>query len=129
MDRIGTPRQIGAAVRQKRKAMGLTQQQAAAKAGVARSFVNRVEMGASTSVYPEKLLALLAALNLGLVIVDLDADHNESTLDLDPASPSQQLDEETRRLLAQAASSFQLDPTLLDPPPHMAFSRSEGDER
>lgn len=61
-------RQIGQAIRKRRKELGLTQSELAEKAHVDRSFVIRIESGKSKSLYPEKLLQVLHALDLKMVI-------------------------------------------------------------
>lgn len=64
MKTITTARQIGQAIRENRLAHAMTQQQLADAAGVSRGFISRIEKGASTAVYPEKLLNVLAAVGL-----------------------------------------------------------------
>lgn len=68
MSEIATPRQIGAAIREERQRKGLTQQQLADRADVSRGFVNRLEKGSAAAVYPEKLFAVLSALDLRMVL-------------------------------------------------------------
>lgn len=72
MKKITSARQIGQVIRKKRTALGLTQQQLADVAHVSRGFINRIEKGASTAVYPDKLLDVLKALDLSLLIENHD---------------------------------------------------------
>lgn len=74
MIQIETARQIGAAVRKERKRQGLTQQQLANVADVSRALISRLEKGAATALYPEKLLAVLDAVGLSLFIGDSQTD-------------------------------------------------------
>lgn len=68
MKKITSARQIGQVIRKKRTALGLSQQQLADAAHVSRGFINRIEKGASTAVYPDKLLDVLKALSLSLLV-------------------------------------------------------------
>ena len=61
-------RQIGQTIRKRRKELGLTQSELAERAHVDRSFVIRIESGKSKSLYPDKLLQVLHALDLKMVI-------------------------------------------------------------
>lgn len=63
---IEIPRMIGQVVRRRRDELGATQQELADASGVSRGFVNRLEAGTATSVYPEKLLAVLDALGISM---------------------------------------------------------------
>lgn len=72
MQKIVTSRQIGQCVNARRKALELTQLELATRAGVSRAFVNRLEAGSATAVYPEKLLAVLNALGLSLCVIGPD---------------------------------------------------------
>lgn len=65
---IEIARQIGQAVRKQRKALGLTQNELAEKAHVDRSLIIRIESGEAKSLYPEKLLNVLHALDLKMAI-------------------------------------------------------------
>lgn len=70
MKQIVLARQIGLVVRRKRQKLGMTQQQLADAAGVSRGFIIRLEKGVSVAVYPEKLLEVLAELDLSLWVAD-----------------------------------------------------------
>lgn len=65
---IEIARQIGQAIRKQRTASGLTQSQLAEKAHVDRSLIIRMESGEAKSLYPEKLLSVLHALDLKMLI-------------------------------------------------------------
>lgn len=78
MKKITSARQIGQVIRKKRTALGLSQQQLADAAHVSRGFINRIEKGASTAVYPDKLLDVLKALSLSLLVEGQNAPQPES---------------------------------------------------
>ena len=69
MTAITTPRQIGAAVRDQRRQLGMTQQQLADAAGVSRGFVARLDKGAATAIYPQKLIDVLGAVGMAISLV------------------------------------------------------------
>lgn len=75
MENIRTVRQIGQAIREKRLQQGLTQQELADVSHVSRSLIVRLEKGAATALYPEKLIGILGALGLHLALV---SDQNEN---------------------------------------------------
>lgn len=62
---------LGAALRAKRRAAGLTQAELAERAGCRRQTVLSIESGESAKTHV--LLGLLAALGLGLAVVDAEA--------------------------------------------------------
>lgn len=70
MRTISSARQIGRAIRDKREALSMTQQQLSDAAGVSRGFISRIEKGASAAVYPDKLLNVLKTLGLTMQIAD-----------------------------------------------------------
>lgn len=72
-----TPTEIGAAVRQARKAMGLRQDEFAAAAGVGLRFLVELERGKPT-IQLGRALAVLAAAGLDLQLVGRPT-HPEST--------------------------------------------------
>lgn len=100
MKKISSARQIGQVIRKKRTTLGLTQQQLADASGVSRGFINRIEKGTSTAVYPNKLLDVLSALNLSLQIED-DGPSSECDLPLS-----------TGASLPQPQIAKTIDPTL-----------------
>lgn len=63
-DTIRLPDELGAQLRQKREALGLSKSELAAKAGKVREVVYRLETGEDTTV--SSLLAVLGALGLSL---------------------------------------------------------------
>ncbi len=65
---IHIARQIGQAVRKQRNALGFTQHELAEKAHVDRSLIVRIESGEAKSLYPDKLLSVLHALDLRMTI-------------------------------------------------------------
>lgn len=68
--RLRTPRDLGAAVRDERRARGLTQAELARTAGVSREWLIGVEQGKRPRAELEKILVVLAALELPLSIDD-----------------------------------------------------------
>lgn len=79
MEQIQRARQIGMVVRDERTQQGMTQQQLADVAGVSRGFVARLEKGAATAIYPEKLLDVLHALGLSLLLKRPESEQQAST--------------------------------------------------
>ncbi|MDO4291453.1 MAG: helix-turn-helix domain-containing protein [Eggerthellaceae bacterium] len=78
MQEIRTARQIGAAVRNRRKELSITQQHLADAANVSRGFVNRLEKGAATAVYPDKLIDVLSTVGLSLYVTDAASSPSEN---------------------------------------------------
>ena len=72
---IRTPREIGAALRARRRAQGLTQLQIAEAAGVSRAFVSDLERGDRSGAELARVLAVIRALDLA---VDLTAQEPRS---------------------------------------------------
>jgi len=68
---VTAPAELGNAVRTARGAMGLTIREAAERARVGKRFVLEVEQG-KTSARLDKVLALMAAVNLLAIIVPLE---------------------------------------------------------
>lgn len=66
---IVTPRQVGLAVRDKRREDGLTQKQLAKRAGVSERLVVALELGDATGIRLDKLLQVLEALDLSLAVL------------------------------------------------------------
>lgn len=70
--RIQTPQRLGAAIRDARRAAGLTQVQLAAKAGVSRAWLIEIEAGVSERAELGKVLATVRALDLRLELSPAD---------------------------------------------------------
>lgn len=79
---IRIPRQLGQCIRAKRTELGLTQDALAARVGVSRSTVYRLEIGTTTSLYPAKLLAVLKALGLELRVEEASAQEGPGAAEL-----------------------------------------------
>jgi len=68
-----TVRELGEAVAERRRALGLKQGDVAAQAGVAQAALSRFERGKLAEFGSRKLLAVLAALGMELQFVDMGA--------------------------------------------------------
>lgn len=80
-----TVRDLGAAVRQKRREAGLTQQTLADAAGVSRQWLSRIESGKNPSAELRKVLDLLGALGLAVDLVAVPkSDFEDEDPDEDP---------------------------------------------
>ena len=77
---VYTARDLGAAARQKREALGLTQQAVAAAAGVTRDWLLDFEAGAPGASLG-RVFTVLNTLRLHLTLVDSPEDESGSTLD------------------------------------------------
>lgn len=75
-----TERQLGAAIRQARTEAGLTQSELAELAGVSRAFVSGMESASRPGAELRRVLAILRALELGIVL-ERDHDDFESALE------------------------------------------------
>lgn len=84
---ITSARQIGQAIRAKRKALSLTQQQLADAANVSRGFIARIEKGAAVAVYPQKLLDVMDVLDLTLRIESPRSIETDDSKDSSEPSP------------------------------------------
>lgn len=73
---LDMPRQAGIYVRQAREANGLTQGQLAKMAGVSKRTLVSLELGDSTGIQLDKLLAVLNAAGLGLAVVEKGVPHS-----------------------------------------------------
>lgn len=65
-----TTRRIGGIVRERRKNLGLTQRELAARAGVSERLVVSLELGDAPGIRVDKLLLVLEALGLSLSVTD-----------------------------------------------------------
>ena len=65
---IASPRNSGIAIRQRRKALGLTQVQLAKQAHVSERTLISIELGDAHGAQVDKILALLSALGLKMTI-------------------------------------------------------------
>ena len=68
-------------LRDLRKAIGLTQDELATKAGVTRATVNRLERGRPASIEFETVRQLAAALNASTLVVFASLEASKSTAD------------------------------------------------
>lgn len=114
---ITTSRQIGHALREKRRALGMTQQELADAASVSRSLVMRLEKGSATALYPEKLFGILDALGLQLVLTDGASQASPAQATCNGEAGSSTADDRARRtdLVRTTLSRFTLDEKLLEP--------------
>lgn len=109
MEQIQRARQIGANVRDERVRQGMTQQQLADAAGVSRGFIARLEKGAATAIYPEKLLDVLHALGLSLLL-KRPADGQRTDASASKSTSAKRTDlAENIMSLYQTSSSIDLD--------------------
>lgn len=65
--------ELGAAVAERRRALGMKQGEVAARAGVAQGALSRLERGRLAEFGSRKLLAVLAALGMELQFVEMGA--------------------------------------------------------
>ncbi|MDH6238582.1 helix-turn-helix domain-containing protein [Cryobacterium sp. CG_9.6] len=80
METVFTARDLGAAVRQRREALGLTQRALADAAGVSRETVLAFEAG-KAGVSLGRVFTLLSALHLALHVADAPDGDDSTTLD------------------------------------------------
>ena len=69
--RVMAPRDLGAAVRSRRQVLGWSQTELAARAGVSRRWVGRLETGANPGAELQRVQSVLAALGAGLAVMDV----------------------------------------------------------
>lgn len=77
---------IGAAVRERRRAAGLTQEDAAHLCGVSVPFMNQLERGSRPGLSITRVLQVCAQLGLGLTIAPADG-RRDPRIDPSKASP------------------------------------------
>ena len=82
-----TVRDLGAAVRDARRQVGLSQQVLADRAGVPRQWVSRLETGSNPGAELRKVLDLLAALDLMVVLEPVPQTSDDLFDDLFESSP------------------------------------------
>lgn len=82
---------LGASIRRERKALGLTQEALAEKAGCRRATIIEIESGGNVSLY--KLMPVLGALGKGLNVVDAHVEADR----LSEIFGEEDGDQETRR--------------------------------
>lgn len=80
-------RDLGAAVRDARRQVGLSQQALADRAGVPRQWVSRLETGSNPGAELRKVLDLLAALDLMVVLEPVPQPSEDPFDDLFESSP------------------------------------------
>jgi transcriptional regulator with XRE-family HTH domain len=66
---LSTVRDLGAALQRRRVELGLSQEQLCRKAGVARSWLSKLETGKHPGAEVQKVLDVAAALDLSLTLV------------------------------------------------------------
>lgn len=65
--------ELGVAVAERRRSLGMTQLDVAARAGVSNELLSRLERGKLAELGARKLLAVLAALGMELQFVEMGA--------------------------------------------------------
>ena len=78
---IKTPRELGAALRARRRAQALTQLQLAEMAGVSRAFVSELERGDRSGAELARVLAVIRALDLTIDLAVQEPRSFESVLE------------------------------------------------
>lgn len=68
--RVSRPHQIGPAVRDARKTLGLTQAEVAERAGVSRRFVSELEAGTRPGAEFTRVLAVLSAVGREILVAE-----------------------------------------------------------
>ena len=78
---IRTPGELGAALRARRRAQGMTQLQVAEAAGVSRAFVSDLERGDRSGAELARVLAVIRALDLAVDLVAQEPRSFEAVLE------------------------------------------------
>lgn len=81
--RISRPHQIGPAVRDARKRLGLTQAQVAERAQVSRRFVSELEAGTRPGAEFARIVAVLGAVGRELLVAEARSPRPDPFADLD----------------------------------------------
>lgn len=83
---IDIPRMAGQHVRRRRKELGMTQTELARAAGVSLRTITYLELGDSAGIRLDKLMAIAAALDMRLALVDAPDTKGTSSVDADIAA-------------------------------------------
>lgn len=81
---LTTVRELGAALQARRVELGLTQAQLCQRAGVARSWLSRLEAGRHPGAETQKVLDVLAMLGLSVVLVPAQTEVSAENTGDDP---------------------------------------------
>ncbi|WP_454299593.1 helix-turn-helix domain-containing protein [Salana multivorans] len=81
MPAIQTEHQLGAALRERRERLSLTQAQVAERAGVSRAFVTELERGRRPRAELMRVLAVIRALDAAVSLIEVKPQTAEQALD------------------------------------------------
>ncbi len=112
MQSIAIPRQVGYPVRSARIEAGLTQEELAARAGVSRQLLMRLEAGRAPGVQLDKLMAVLDALDLHLFVT---SGGEGSSGALPPIEHAVRQDARYDEALEELRAETAVDPSLFAP--------------